>query len=1275
MARPLLRPGGVALSDHAAARLTAQLAEAGAPCTGLAARFIHVLDLARALEADERARVETLLDYAPPIEAPRNPRLRRLSLPRLGTRSPWSGKALDIFHRCGLEAVRGIERGIEWWIDGEAPETELDAAAARRLYDPLVEIWLPDDQAIERLFEAEPAEKLRHIPLVSLKISGEKHGFSLSDAECAHLTEAYTRLGRDPTDVELMMFAQINSEHCRHHAFRTRWQVQGGPAPATLMELIGATHEASPAGTLVAYRDNAAVLEGFDCDHFEVGEDSDYRFRRVPLPLTLKAETHNHPTAVAPWPGAATGAGGEIRDTSATGRGARPLAGFCGYSTAPLDCRPPDAPPDLAQAAQIMREAPLGAAAFNNEFGRPLIAGFFRTFDWRDEAGRQYGYHKPIMLSGGLGCLHAGHVAKKPLPPGSPLIVLGGPALRIGLGGGSASSLTAGSRSAELDFASVQRSDAQMQRRCQEVIDACAAADSNPILSLHDVGAGGLCNALPELVADAGGGGVFDLRAIPSADPGLSPLELWCNEAQERYVLGLDAGRLDWFAGLCERENCPWAVVGHSTEAAHLRVEDSGADTPVDLPLEVLLNAPAPAGRTAEPEAAARKPLALPPLSPAAALARVLRLPAVADKRFLVTIVDRYVGGLVGREPMVGPWQVAVADVGTVADGYADAAGLALGLGERSPLAPLDAAASVRMAIGEALTNLAAAPINTLADVKLSANWMLAAGSPGQDAALYAGVTAASEFCRELGIAIVVGKDSLSMQSRWQAAGRERGSIAPLSLVVSATARTPAVDAVLTPELKLGTPQELWLIDLGRGRSRLGGSALAQACGQLGEDPPDLEAGDLAAFFRCIQTARQRDWLLAYHDRSDGGWLTALCEMAFAGRCGFEVEIGDLPGDDLPAQLFNEEAGAVLQLKGGHHADFERLLADCGLADCARRIGEARPGAELIVRLNGRGVFSAGRAQVHQLWSETAYRMQRTRDNPDCAEREYAAILDAADPGLAAAPAFVWPESPPAVRTRPRVAILREQGVNGQREMAAAFDAAGFRAVDVRMTDLAAGRALDDFAGLAWCGGFSFGDVLGAGRGWAQAALLQPAVADRLREFFARPDTFTLGVCNGCQALGALRGLIDGAEDWPRFVANQSAQYEARWTMVEVPESRSRLLAGMAGSRLPVVVAHAEGRAEWADDRARRRLIEQSRIALRFVANDGGPDPSYPANPNGSPDGITGLTCATGQVTILMPHPERIWRAAAFPWQQPDWGERSPWFKMFLNARKAAKEG
>ncbi len=1290
---------------HSAGRLNRLTEQARTCCLGLkalAAEHWYFVELSAPMSAQESQRLMQLLG-AKDAQAKTAGQLL-LVTPRLGTISPWSSKATEIARQCGFSAVARIERGTAFRAEGQF---EREALAAR-LHDRMTESVLASLDEADALFHHVPAQPLSTIAVTTrgraaLAEANDELGLALSPDEIDYLADSFTRLGRDPTDVELMMFAQANSEHCRHKIFNAAWTVDGQVRAETLFGMIRETHKAHSEGTVVAYADNAAVIEGARIARFHPDAGGAYAYREEETHILVKVETHNHPTAISPFPGAATGSGGEIRDEGATGRGARPKAGLCGFSVSNLaipgfvqpwedgPANPAYGKPDrIASALEIMIEGPIGAAAFNNEFGRPNLAGYFRSFEQR-VAGEMRGYHKPIMIAGGIGNIAARHAHKIKFPAGSLLIQIGGPGMLIGLGGGAASSMATGANAADLDFASVQRGNPEMQRRAQEAIDRCwQMGEANPILAIHDVGAGGISNALPELVHDAGRGARFELREVPSEEPGMSPREIWCNEAQERYVLAIAPERLDEFRALCERERCPFAVLGSATDDGELVVHDRhfGNDA-VAMPLEVLLGRAPRLQRTATHAASTLPALDLQQIDIKEAAFRVLRLPSVASKNFLITIGDRSVGGMSARDQMVGPWQVPVADCAVTAMGFDTNLGEAFAIGERTPLALVDPPAAGRMAVGEALTNLAAAAVD-LASVKLSANWMAAAGhgEGTEDAALFDTVRAvALEFCPQLGLAIPVGKDSLSMKTTWTEGGLTKRVVAPLSLIITAFA--PCLDArrTLTPQLVTDAGEtELILLDLGAGRNRLGGSALAQVYGGTDNRAPDADPLLLKRFFAAIRKLNAEGLILAYHDRSDGGLFAAVCEMAFAGHCGvslnldtlcFDPLMNDVDGlerapetvegrlfDRLIAALFNEELGAVLQIRRAERNRVMDSLRAHELGGVAHFIGEPNGSDEVRIWRNAKRAFSAPRSELMRAWSETSYRIAALRDDPACAQEEFDSSLDAADPGLSPVLSFRPATAHVATGARPKIAVLREQGVNGQVEMAAAFERAGFAAHDVHMSDLQAGRVvLTDFHGLAAAGGFSYGDVLGAGQGWAKSILFNARLRDQFAAFFARENSFALGVCNGCQMMSQLKEIIPGAEAWPSFLRNRSEQFEARLSLVDIPESPSLFLAGMGGSRLPVVVSHGEGRAEFASG-------AKPVTALRYVDNRGNVTMRYPANPNGSADGVAGVTTADGRFTVMMPHPERVFRSLQMSWHPQDWGEESPWLSMFANARK-----
>ncbi len=1284
--------GAPALSEFRLNKLRARLAAALDEPVVVSAEFMHFVETEAVLDDTQLRVLRHLLDYGPAHgETPQDGQ-SFLVVPRPGTISPWSSKATDIAHNCGLSGVSRIERGIAYWVDCARRDAGAHEVVGAALHDRMTQIVLADLAAAEILFRHAQPRPFSSVDVLSggreaLLAANRDLGLALSDDEIDYLVDSFQSLGRNPSDVELMMFAQANSEHCRHKIFNADWTIDGADRPHSLFAMIRNTTEQAPGDVLSAYKDNAAVIRG--CEGYRFYPDPRtgvYGRHDEDIHILMKVETHNHPTAISPDPGAATGVGGEIRDEGATGVGAKPKAGLCGFSVSNLRIPGAEQPwesdfgkPDrIVSALDIMLEGPIGGAAFNNEFGRPNLLGYFRTFEQLVPAasGEELrGYHKPIMLAGGLGNIRAAHVDKQAFPAGTPLIVLGGPAMLIGLGGGAASSMASGTSAEDLDFASVQRANPEMERRCQEVIDRCwQRGDDNPVLFIHDVGAGGLSNALPELVHDADRGGRFELREIPNDDLGMSPMEIWCNESQERYVLAVARDKLAGFEAICARERCPYAVVGEATADGRLLLGDRHFNAePIDMPMSLLFGKPPRMHRDVASVRGAPRPLELDGIGVEQAAGRILRLPTVGNKTFLVTIGDRSITGMVARDQMVGPWQVPVADVAVTVADYDGYAGEAMAIGERTPLALLDAAASGRMAIAEALTNLASASVERIADVKLSANWMAAAGHPGEDARLYETVQAVGmELCPALGMAIPVGKDSMSMKTVWRQDGAQREMTAPLSLIVSAFAPVSDVRRTLTPQLRTEFGDtDLVLIDLGRGSNRLGGSALAQVYRQTGDLAPDVDdAGLLKSMFDTVQQLNRDGLILAYHDRSDGGLFVTLCEMAFAGRCGLEVDLAGLARDDL-AVLFNEELGAVLQVRHSDSDDVLNVLERAGLGDCCQLIGTVSDNDLIRLRHADRVIYDDRRAVLQRAWSETTVQMQALRDDPQCAQEEAARIADA-DPGLSVHLSFDHNEdvaAPFLESRRPRVAILREQGVNGQVEMAAAFNKAGFDCIDVHMSDILTGRlTLDGFHGLAACGGFSYGDVLGAGEGWAKSVLFNDRARDQFSAFFERDDTFSLGVCNGCQMLSNLKSLIPGTQHWPHFVRNRSEQFEARFVMVEIARTPSVLLDGMAGSRLPIAVAHGEGRAEFAD--AAQLAAARTQVALRYVENSGEPATRYPANPNGSPEGITGLTSVDGRVTIMMPHPERVVRAVQNSWHPDDWIEDAPWRRLFRNARR-----
>lgn len=1294
--------GARALSDFRAARVLAALQRVSSNIEAVSGRFVHFVHASRELTKAEEERLASLLTYGDAAEDVRAD-LAFMVVPRLGTISPWASKATDIVKNCGIEGVLRVERGTVYSLALKAPLTEEEAAqAAGVLHDRMTESVVARDFPAENLFVELEGRPMATVALVeegrpALERANVEMGLALSPDEIDYLTDAFTKIGRNPTDVELMMFAQANSEHCRHKIFNARWTVDGEEREETLFGMIRRTHKMAPQGTITAYADNAAIFEGAEVTRLYPRPGSGNEFGRVferkdeMTHTVFKVETHNHPTAISPFPGASTGSGGEIRDEGATGRGARPKAGLCGFTTSNLNL--PElpqgfendsdtvtgektdakygAPSRIATPLSIMTEGPLGGAAFNNEFGRPNILGYFRTFE-ANIGGTRYGYHKPIMLAGGIGNIRDDQTKKDVPPAGSLLIVLGGPGMRIGLGGGAASSMTTGSNSEALDFDSVQRGNPEMERRAQEVIDRCwSMGDENPIIAIHDVGAGGLSNAMPELADLSGKGATFDLSKVPVEESGMSPLEIWCNESQERYVIALDAAKIDIFRDFCERERCPFAVLGTITEEADLKLTRPEETPAVDMPMEVLLGKAPRMHRDVAHVETKLSAFKSEGLDLAKAVMDVLRHPTVGSKSFLITIGDRSVGGLVSRDQMVGPWQVPVADCGVTTLGFETNRGEVMSMGERTPIAVIDAAAASRMAVGEALTNIAAADVK-LPEVKLSLNWMAACGAKGEDAKLFDAVKGASDFCVALGISVPVGKDSLSMRTAWEDNGEKKSVTSPVSLIASAAAPVGDVTLTLTPELRK-IPSVLVLADLGCGRARMGGSILAQVAQRFGDTAPDCEdPAMLARFMGALRTLVNEGAVVAYHDRADGGLAATASEMMFASRLGVKLDLTSLTKDaDVFAALFNEELGGLMQVPAEKAARVAEVMREAGLASVCHFVGEVVDDDALTISANGAELARLDRADLQKAWTEVSWQIARGRDNPACADSEFARIERKDDTGLFAKTTFDVNEdvAAPMILTgvRPKIAILREQGVNSQTEMAAAFTRAGFDAYDVHMTDLLTGRAdLAEFTGLACCGGFSYGDVLGAGGGWAKTILHNDRMVEMFRTFFNREDTFGLGICNGCQMMSHLRDLIPGASHWPEFVRNTSEQFEARLVNVEVLESPSIFFAGMAGSVMPVVNSHGEGRVQF----LRPEDAALVKAAARFVDPCGNPTEVYPYNPNGSKGGLTSVTTEDGRFTIMMPHPERSHRAQQLSWHPAEWTDASGWMRMFRNARK-----
>ncbi len=1290
----LILRGAPALSDFRVQKILKTCADANLPVTGVYAEFMHFADLTAELNNAESEKLQKLLTYGPTVAEHEPAGSLVLVTPRPGTISPWASKATNIVNNCGLNQVHRVERGTAYYVEGDLTAVQL-AQVTALLHDRMTEATHTKLEDAAQLFTtAEPAP-MSSVDILSggreaLVAANIEQGFALADDEIDYLVENFIKLGRNPNDIELFMFAQANSEHCRHKIFNSDWTIDGIEQPKSLFKMIKNTFEKNPENVLSAYKDNAAVMTGSIAGRFFPNSENEYSYHQEGIEILMKVETHNHPTAIAPFSGASTGSGGEIRDEGATGRGSKPKAGLVAFTVSNLRIPGFEQPWEtdfgkpgrIVNALDIMTEGPLGGAAFNNEFGRPNLLGYFRTYEEKVNSHNGIevrGYHKPIMLAGGLGNIRTDHVQKGDIPVGAKLIALGGPAMNIGLGGGAASSMASGQSSENLDFASVQRENPEMERRCQEVIDKCwQLGDENPIAFIHDVGAGGLSNAFPELVDDGGRGGVFQLRDVPNDEPGMAPHEIWCNESQERYVMAVAPENLAKFEEICQRERAEYAVIGEATEERHLTVADSHFDNnPVDLPLEVLLGKAPKMHRDVKTQTAQGEALNFDAVTPADAAARLLRLPAIAEKTFLITIGDRSVTGLVARDQMVGPWQVPVADCAVTAAAFDTYHGEAMSLGERTPAALLNYGASARLAVAESLTNIAGTNIGGLENVKLSANWMAAAGHPGEDAGLYEAVKAVGEeLCPALGLTIPVGKDSMSMKTQWDESGEEKSVTSPLSLIITAFGRVEDVRKTVTPELRSDKgASSLILVDLGAGKNRLGASSLAQVYKQLGDVTPDVDSpAVLKGFYEAMQALVADEKLLAYHDISDGGLFTTVTEMAFAGHTGVSINLDPLTGSDIEV-LFHEELGGVIQVRDTDKAAVLEVLASHGLAPMSHEIGSLNDSDTISFARNGEIVLENTRTQYRTMWAETTYQMQSLRDNPDCAKQEHEAKADAKDPGLNTKLSFDLNEDVAAPfilkGAAPKMAILREQGVNSHVEMAAAFNRAGFAAVDVHMSDILEGRlSLEEFKGLVACGGFSYGDVLGAGEGWAKSILFNDRARGEFETFFNREDTLSLGVCNGCQMLSTLKELIPGTEHWPRFVTNKSERFEARFSLVEIQDNPSAFFSGMAGSRMPIAVSHGEGHAEFANDAAVKAALASGTVAAQYVDNYGQPTMQYPNNPNGSPEGITAITSTDGRSTVMMPHPERVFRTVANSWHPDEWKEDSPWMRMFRNARK-----
>ncbi|TDQ56807.1 phosphoribosylformylglycinamidine synthase [Mesocricetibacter intestinalis] len=1291
--------GSPALSEFRLAQLALRFQQADLAVKSCYAEYLHFAELSEALNEEESRELEQLLHYGPTLAQHKPEGECFIVIPRVGTISSWSSKATDIAHNCGLNKVLRLERGLAFYFEFEhSLSAEQENRLCAHIHDRMMETVIRSPQQADMLFRQQEPKPFTTVDILhggrkALETANIELGLALAEDEIDYLVENFTALGRNPADIELYMFAQANSEHCRHKIFNADWVIDGEKQEKSLFKMIKNTFEKTPEYVLSAYKDNAAVMEGSKVGRFFPDQDGQYRYHNEDAHILMKVETHNHPTAISPFPGAATGSGGEIRDEGATGRGAKPKAGLTGFSVSNLVIpgfeqpweNPLSKPGRIASALDIMIEGPLGGAAFNNEFGRPALLGYFRTYEEKVNSfnGEEVrGYHKPIMLAGGIGNIRAEHVKKGEIPVGAKLIVLGGPAMNIGLGGGAASSMASGKSKEDLDFASVQRDNPEMERRCQEVIDRCwQLGERNPIAFIHDVGAGGLSNAMPELVHDGGRGGKFELRNILCDERGMSPLEIWCNESQERYVLAVAPENLELFEQICRRERAPYAVIGEATAEEHLTLQDSHFDNkPIDLPMSVLLGKTPKMTREVSSCEVNNPALDQSAIELKEALHRVLRLPVVAEKTFLITIGDRSVTGMVARDQMVGPWQIPVSDVAVTTASLDSYHGEAMSMGERAPVALLDFAASARLAVAESITNIAATDIGDIKRIKLSANWMSAAGHKGEDAGLYAAVKAVGEeLCPQLGLTIPVGKDSMSMKTTWQENGEQKSVTAPLSLVISAFARVQDVRKTVTPQLRTDKGHNLLLlIDLGEGKDRLGATALAQVYKQLGDKPADVvNAQLLKNFFNAMQTLVQQQKLLAYHDRSDGGLIVTLAEMAFAGNCAVSVDISAFGDSDLGV-LFNEELGAVIQVRETDLNAVREVLTQHGLIHLTKELGAASEGDAFEITRGTKVLLSEKRSELRGIWAELTHQMQRLRDNPECADQEFAAKKAADNRGFSAYLSYDINQdiAAPYIAKgiKPRIAILREQGVNSHVEMAAAFDRAGFEAVDVHMSDLHQARYnLQDFNALVACGGFSYGDVLGAGGGWAKSILFNTALREQFAAFFAREDTLSLGVCNGCQMLSNLAEIIPGTENWPRFVRNKSERFEARAALVRINDSNSLWFSGMAGSHMPIAVSHGEGRVEFKHEGQLQGLHEQNLIIAQYVDNNIQVTENYPANPNGSVQGITALSNSNGRVAIMMPHPERVFRTVSNSWHPEDWSEDGAWMRLFRNARVALK--
>ena len=1263
----------------------------------LGARFIHLIDSKNDPDEEQDRILDSILEYGPDWPFGTDEGFKVFTLPRFGTTSPWSSKATDIAKVCGLTSIEKIERGVVFTLALKDKDSAPSKEAIEMLYDRMTEVVITDLNQAKEIFSSLEPQPFSDVDILSdgkkaLETANIELGLALNNDEIDYLLEQFTKLNRNPTDAELMMFAQANSEHCRHKVFNADWVIDGVDKERSLFQMIKNTYEASSRNVLSAYKDNAAVIAGHKADWFLPHlDDQKYGRFHDEIHTMMKVETHNHPTAISPYPGAATGSGGEIRDEAATGRGAMPKAGLTGFSVSHLFI-PGDLqswektigkPDHIASALDIMLDGPIGGAAYNNEFGRPNILGYFRTFEEenKEESNTSWGFHKPIMIVGGMGNISDSSVKKNDIDAGSLIIVLGGPAMLIGLGGGSASSLNAGSSDSELDFASVQRDNAELERRAQEVITRCFAMgvqnkedNANPIILIHDVGAGGLSNAIPEVADHSKMSADINLRDIDNAEPGMSPLEIWCNEAQERYVLSIHPDDLEVFDQVCKRERCPYAVVGEVATHGNLRLKDEVYDNyPIDMPMDVLFGKPPKTKLEITSEQKSIIDDGLKGIDIEEAALKILRFPTVADKTFLIHIGDRTVGGLVSQDQFVGPWQVPVSDVAVTLKDHFGVQGEAMAMGERSPIAVHNAAASGRIAVGEAITNILSAPIGDIADIKLSANWMSSIMTDRLKQDLYETVEAISvDFCSKIGITIPVGKDSLSMQTSWVNEEKQYKNTAPLSLVISAFSPIDDVNNVITPQLKDKSESILLLIDLGQGQNRMGGSCLSQIYNRSLGETPDIENPEvLKKFFNAITKLKSRMLIQAYHDRSDGGLFACVSEMAFAGNMGLDLSLEAANQEELLKLLFSEELGCVIQIQNGDLDDVLDILNEASLSNSIYPIGTVVKDKQISIK-NNEFNHSFDLKTLRQAWSKMSYEMQKLRDNPETAEEGFKKILDVNDPGLNPKIKFgpTQIDYKRLTKSSPKVAILRDQGVNSQIEMAVAFNKAGFNAYDIHMTDILNGQVnLDQYIGLVVCGGFSYGDVLGAGGGWAKSVLFNENAQNQFKTFFHREETFSLGICNGCQMMSQLKDLIPGANHWPRFVRNLSEQFEARLNMVEVLESNSIFLNGMEGSMIPIATSHGEGRVQYSNDGDMNALIEASGVTIRYVDNFGQPAINYPDNPNGSESGFAGFCSEDGRSTIMMPHPERVMRTEQFSWCPDDWKDHGPWARFFVNAR------